>query len=394
MSRPKPPRLYLKEQKRPRSNAWYIRDGAKRIGTGCGEQDLAGAERVLREYLNEKYQPPRGLGSELLVVEAVAAYLKDYASHSQSKDFLFATAEPLLSWWSGKKVRDVNGINCRRYVAWRTSQFRKRHSRSKKPAVNVSDQTARHDLKTLRAAINWYKREWDPDLVTPTVTLPKKAPPRLGYCLERSEVATRIRAARMNSQTRHVARMLLIGIYTGTRPGAILSLRWLPSIDAGWFDLDAGVLYRSGSKVRQSKKRQPPAKIHARLMPHLERWRRADMAAGITSVVHYNGERVRKLRRSWESVAKLAGNTSKDGPHILRHTAATWMMRSGVDAFEASGFLGMTPEVLWDIYGHHHPKFQESAAAATGKRQHSKAGRSEHLPSNLPSDVLIDLVSG
>jgi len=38
MSRRKPPRLYLKEQKRPRINAWYIRDGAKRIGTGCREE--------------------------------------------------------------------------------------------------------------------------------------------------------------------------------------------------------------------------------------------------------------------------------------------------------------------------------------------------------------------
>jgi hypothetical protein len=64
-----------------------------------------------------------------------------------------------------------------------------------------------------------------------------------------------------------------------------------------------------------------------------------------------------------------------------------------VDAFEASGFLGMTPEVLWDIYGHHHANFQQSAAAATGKRQTSKVGRLEHLPSNLPSDVLITLVS-
>jgi integrase len=393
MSRPKPPRLYLKEQRRPRANAWYIRDGKKRIGTGCGEEDLEGAERVLREYLNEKYQPPSGFGSDLLVVEAVAAYLKDYASHSRSKEFLFATAEPLLAWWGGKKVRDVNGINCRRYVAWRTSHFKKRHPRSKKPPVKVSDQTARHDLKTLRAAINWYKREWDPDLVTPTVTLPKKAPPRLGYCLERSQVAARIRAARENAQTRHVARMLLIGIYTGTRPGAILALRWLPSIDAGWFDLEAGILYRTGSKVSQSKKRQPPAKIHGRLIPHLRRWRDADMACNITSVVHYKGERVRKLRRSWESVAKLAGSRGKDSPHILRHTAATWMMRSGVDAFEASGFLGMTPEILWEVYGHHHPKFQESAAAATGKRERPKVGRSEHLPSNLPSDVLIDLVS-
>lgn len=52
--------------------------------------------------------------------------------------------------------------------------------------------------------------------------------------------------------------------------------------------------------------------------------------------------------------------------HILRHTAATWMMRSGVDAFEASGFLGMSPEVLWDVYGHHHSNFQKTDASATG----------------------------
>jgi integrase len=328
-----------------------------------------------------------------LVVEAVAAYLKDYASHSRSREFIFATAEPILAWWSGKKIRDVTGTNCRRYVSWRTSQFRKRHAKSKKPPVRVSDQTARHDLKTLRAAINWYKREWDPGLVAPTLSLPKKAPPRLGYCLERSDVAARVKQARLSEQTRHIARMLLIGVYTGTRPGAILALRWIPSIDAGWFDLDAGVLHRTGSKVRQTKKRQPPAKIHGRLMPHLRRWRAADMACGITSVVHYRGEPIQKLRRSWDSVARLAGHTNKDGPHILRHTAATWMMRSGVDAFEASGFLGMSPEILWDVYGHHHPKFQQSAAAATGKRKPGGAERAQHLPSNLPSDVLVDSLS-
>jgi len=361
MSRRKPVRLYLKEQRPPRSGAWYIRDGEKRIGTGCSEKDLEGAQRALRDYIDDKYQPPRGLGKELLVVEAVAAYLKEYAAHSRSREFLFATAKPILQWWSGKKILNVNGTNCRRYVDWRISQtYRGR---------KISDQTARHDLKTMRAAINWYKGECDPALVTPTVTLPDKAAPRLGYCLERSEVGARIRVARKNIQTRHVARMLLIGVYTGTRPGAILALRWMPSIDAGWFDLDAGVLHRTGSKVRQTKKRQPPAKIHARLMPHLRRWFAADSALGITNVVHYMGEPVAKLRRSWDSVAKLAGAKGKDGPHILRHTAATWMMRSGVDAFEASGFLGMSPEVLWDVYGHQHPKFQEVAASATGKRK-------------------------
>jgi hypothetical protein len=58
---------------------------------------------------------------------------------------------------------------------------------------------------------------------------------------------------------------------------------------------------------------------------------------------------------------------ANDGPHVLRHTAATWMMRSGVDVFEAAGYLGMTVDTLLEVYGHHHPSFQDKAARATGR---------------------------
>jgi hypothetical protein len=43
-------------------------------------------------------------------------------------------------------------------------------------------------------------------------------------------------------------------------------------------------------------------------------------------------------------------------------------MQAGVDLYEAAGYLGMTPETLWDTYGHHHPDFQRRAASATSKR--------------------------
>ena len=42
-------------------------------------------------------------------------------------------------------------------------------------------------------------------------------------------------------------------------------------------------------------------------------------------------------------------------PHTLRHTAATWLMQSGVDKWEAGGFLGMTVEMIDRVYGHHLP---------------------------------------
>jgi integrase len=227
-------------------------------------------------------------------------------------------------------------------------------------------QTARHDLKTLRTAINWYHGEYLlPNI--PKVWLPAKAPQREDYCLTRDEVAARLRAAKRNARTRHVGRQLLIGVYSGTRPGAILALQWLPSPAAGWVDVDGGILHRRAINARRTNKRQPPVRIHTRLLPHLTRWRRLDLARGITSVIHYQGSPVKKLRNSWKAVARASGCTESDGPHITRHTAATWLMQAGVNVFEASGYLGMSPKTLWETYGHHHPDYQSTAARAVAK---------------------------
>ena len=33
-----------------------------------------------------------------------------------------------------------------------------------------------------------------------------------------------------------------------------------------------------------------------------------------------------------------------------------------VDALEAAGHLGMSPKILIEVYGHHHPNYQKKAA--------------------------------
>ena len=64
MSRPgKGARLWLRPEKRNpdgtlRERAvWVIRDGPRKISTGCPPQDRAGAERALGEHLADKYKP-------------------------------------------------------------------------------------------------------------------------------------------------------------------------------------------------------------------------------------------------------------------------------------------------------------------------------------------------
>ena len=221
----------------------------------------------------------------------------------------------------------------------------------------------------MRAAIRYYHAsEHGPLDAVPAVTMPGKPKTRVGYFLTRKMVADRIRAARRRHRSSHVIRLILIGAYSGTRPGAIKRLRWIPSTHGGWFDLDSQTLHRRGQGAPESKKRQPPARIHARLLPWLKRWRDADLAQGCTHVIHYYGKPVARIDNAWASIAAEAGHSERDGPHIMRHTAATWQMQAGVDPYEAAGYLGMSVQTLMEVYGHHSPAFQSNAARAAGKR--------------------------
>jgi integrase len=230
------------------------------------------------------------------------------------------------------------------------------------------------ELKALQAAIGWWNSEYGPLTALPAVTLPPKNPPKTDY-LTRYEIAARLRAARRQPQSRHLCRFLLLGWYTGSRPGALLGLRWLPSPHDGWIDLDRGVIYREGSEALRSNKKATPVRIHRRLLCFLRRWRDHDLERGVTMVVHYGGARITKVRHSWESVRKAAGHTRRDTPHCLRHSCATWLMQAGVPIWEASGYLAMSPQTLEAIYGHHSPLFQGNAAGFHARNMPGKLAK-------------------
>ena len=89
MPRPaKGARLWLEPEERDASGklvrlaAWVIRDGARKVRTGCAGEDRAGAERALAEYIASKYQVPRERHrhpAEILVLDVLNIYLADKA---------------------------------------------------------------------------------------------------------------------------------------------------------------------------------------------------------------------------------------------------------------------------------------------------------------------------
>ena len=382
--REKGTRLWLRPEKRNpdgtlRERAvWVIRDGPRKISTGCAPQDRAGAERALGEHLADKYKPNRAGGrhpSEILIADVLAIYLTDIAPRHAREDETKQRVLTLDAWWAEKTLAEVNGTNCRAYVEHRTRQAWKaaRLEKTGTAPRMVTAAAARRELEDLRAAINHHRREGLCSEIV-SVVLPPRADARERW-LTRSEAARLLWAAWRARQVmrdkatlravgRHVARFILVGLYTGTRSAAICGAALMPTVGRGHVDLEQGVFYRRAVGRRQTKKRQPPVKLPPRLLAHMRRWAARGLAR--KTVVEWNGKSVESVRKGFAAAVEAAGLGADVTPHILRHTCATWLMQGGVNLWDAAGFLGMTVQQLEATYGHHHPDYQREAITALG----------------------------
>jgi integrase len=157
----------------------------------------------------------------------------------------------------------------------------------------------------------------------------------------------------------------LIGLYTGTRAAAIAAAAPARAEGRAYVDLEHGVFYRLAIGKRATNKRQPPVPLPQQLLSHMRRWSRIGVADDY--FVTWHGEPVRSVKKGFARAVALAGLEDVT-PHTLRHTAATWLMQNGTPIWEAAGFLGMSPEILDRVYGHHHPDHLQNAARKIGAK--------------------------
>ncbi|MCK8780547.1 site-specific integrase [Rhizobium sp. NTR19] len=207
--------------------------------------------------------------------------------------------------------------------------------------------------------------------MVPKITLPEKGDPRQRW-MTRQEVARLLRAARREKQCQHLVRLIMIGLYTGTRLSAVLNLQWMPNTNGGHVDLDRGVIYRraEGERVAHNKRRTP-VKAPPRLLRFLRYWKARDTVIDETGkkvslryVVTYGGEKIAKPHKAFRTIRKAAGFGDDVTPHVLRHTRATWLAQAGIDVHEAAASLGLTVEEFERTYSHADPEFQKAAANA------------------------------
>ncbi|WP_244439177.1 tyrosine-type recombinase/integrase [Bradyrhizobium genomosp. III] len=304
---------------------------------------------------------------DTMISVVLASYYQDKCRATDVDKNLVGHINRLNAFWGNRALIQINPKTCRDYV-------------SSRPGPGG----ARRDLEVLRAAINNHA-EQNLHFGTVNVTLPPKGEARQQW-LTRGQVAAIIWAAwryrevqtihcgrdkgkRIATDRRplqHVARFLLIGCYTGTRAGAIASASIKQDAGKSHVDLDAGLYYRQPIGRRRTKKRQTVVPLPPRLLHHMRRWVRLGIIR--ENFVEYRGRPVQSVKKGFASAVRLAKLDIKATPHTLRHTAATWLMQAGVKEWDAAGYLGMSVDVLRNVYGHHHPDFMKSAVIGVSSK--------------------------
>lgn len=376
------PHLYKRKQGDAKV-MWYIRDNDKRISTGFDTNHTPEAKEALAAHTRGKYvQPP---GENYYVQQALDLYQHDVIPrHAKPIDGENHLAR-LREFFRGHECDHVTPGLTILYERWRCHTGKPALQEPPRVRKAVSAASVRRELETLRAALShaWRCRKLKAQI---PVSLPPKSPPRqrwltcseagrllaaaigiipAAYCdiATRSERWTIWRRDR-TAINRHLAKFILIGLATGTRSDAILSMAWTPHADGGHFDIDRRLMFRAAPGEIQTKKRKPPAPIPDQLLRHLRRWKRL---SGGLFVITAPGtmESIARVSKSFNAAVVRAGLDRKVTPHTLRHSCVSHLMQAGRPAWEVGSFVGMSVQMVLDNYGHHSPNFLRETANAT-----------------------------
>lgn len=350
--------VWLKKRKK-----YYIshteKGRSRLVSTGQGDRGLA--QKALADFLATRSvatDPAAGRlrgPAELSIEQALVWYALERAPDVAAPRAIGTAIEHLSAWWGTRTVADITKATVSAYRRHRETTGRGRKMRRAETSAGVAPATVDRELVVLRAAVNWANANGR--LTTPLKleTGPER-PPRDRW-LTVGEAARLLWAARESPP--HILLFTALALYTGARHAAIVDLTW------DQIDLQAGTIRFLPIGRAQTAKQRPTVPIPRPLARLL---RQARKAAVNPYVVTWRNRPVESCRTGFRTMAARAGLAGIT-PHVLRHTAGTWMAQRGVDTWQISGFLGHTEARTTALYKHHSPDFLGQAKAAMEGRR-------------------------
>lgn len=314
-------------------DTWHIYHARRRVSTGTASR--VEAELVLADYL-------QGLTREQLPIVSVATILDRYLSDRRQRNIpglvrLEYAHKPLTRILGARPPETLGEAEINAY-------------RTRRSVDGVKPATIRTELQALRAALAWAKNA---RLIAdqPDVKLPPRPEARVRW-LTRDEAARLLDAC----DAPHVRLFTLIALHTGARSGAILGLTW------DRVDMEARFIDFRLPDGQQTRKRRIQSPINDTLAAALKE---AHGLATTEYVIEWAGGRIDRIKHGFRNACARAG--LKDvTPHVMRHTAVTWALQSGLSVWDVAGFAGMTAQMVETVYGHFSEGSARKVARALG----------------------------
>lgn len=295
---------------------WYAvwREGGETRRVALRSKDRDAAQAALADLQREP------------VGDTVASIYKAYLSDKGTERANWAWKK-LSDTFGGLRPDQIDRARCRAYVIKRRK--------------DVGDGTIHTELTFLRAALRWRDKN------TPAIVeLPSKPAPRDDY-LTREQYKTLLAAA----ETPHLRLFIILALATAGRSTAILQLTW------DRVDFERGVIRLGDGRQRKKGRATVPMTATARA-----ELKAAAEARTSDYVIEYGGGPIIRIVKSFRAVSRAVG-LPWCSPHVLRHTAAVWMLEDGVSMDEVSQYLGHSDSRITSrVYARYSPGHLAKAA--------------------------------
>ena len=311
------------------SAKWYVlwREGGRERRRSTGETDRYAAEGWLAKFLNAKHAPPDSFDVNW-ILDRYEHEKRDAKSIDRIKSHLRAVRNAFGVFPSASlSAGDINMAISK----WR-------HSGS-------ADGTIRTRLLLLRAALSWAaKMNYMPK--APYIPAP---PP--GEARNRHLTRDEFKRLYMAAEEPHIKTFLALGVMSGLRNGAILSLRW--------HQIDAEKRFIRPTGGSANKKRAD-IRIGPDLMLALgTAWWMRDGPY----VVQWRGQQVKSVKTGFRAAVRRSG-IDPVTIHDLRRTCAVWQAEKGVPINQIAEWLGDSIAVTEKHYARYSPDFLNQGADA------------------------------
>lgn len=298
----------------------------KRISTGA--TDWKQAEQYRAQFITGLYNPAPSL--EPTISYLLDRYRKEHGPKTRSPETIDFHMKSLKPFFGDLFPSHISNKLLEEYALQQRG---------------YSNGTILRQLSILRAALRYAAgNRWIAPL--PSIRMPVRKPPPRDLWLTRDQVATLLEMAKAT----HLRLFILLAVSTAARSGAILDLKWsqinfterLIDFGAGW-----------GNKRRAIVPMNEDVYLSLKTAKEL---------AQTDNVIEFNGKPIKSVKGAFWSLCNDC--RIKASPHVLRHTAATWLVMDGVSLREVARLLGNSEAMVEQVYGKHSPDYLRRAVNA------------------------------